>query len=57
MARGQLMKRCSPPIRRMSFMPGAQIEMVGVAENDLRAERFKRCPGARPSRSLPFPPA
>ncbi len=29
------------------FVSGTQVEMIGVAENDLRAEGFERCPAGR----------
>ena len=32
------MKRCSPPARAISPSPGLQIQVIGVAEDDLGAE-------------------
>ena len=37
-APGQDMKRCSPPSCADQFMPGAQKEMIGVAEDDAGVE-------------------
>ena len=41
MARGQLMNRCSPPMRRIASWPGRRYKVIGVAENDLGAQRFQ----------------
>ena len=40
-ARGQLMKRCSPLHAPDGLVAGAQIQMIGVAENDLGAQRLE----------------
>ena len=42
MARGQLMKRCSAAHAADGFVAGAQIEVIGVAEDDFGAEGFER---------------
>ena len=44
----QSMKRCSPPSSAIELVAGPQGEVVGVAEDDLRAGVARACSGVRP---------
>ena len=48
MARGHDMNRCTPPSLRTVLDSGPQIEVVGVAEQNLHARVLRACPAETP---------